>query len=298
MLSLFCLETLIRPFNIFSTPQITPKNLATWNRTQDALERCPFNSSYPMKFLIYGFDIVLTPDNQFLMMKDQMLSLYDYNVIVVNWTNFNQPPYLLAALNAVLVGRQVANLIKYLEANKGVDPQNVHLIGHSLGAHLAGTAGKNTPNLGRITGLDPAAPLFGPLTIFHRLTYTDAIFVDVIHSNNLTYGYGTYEPHGDIDFYPNGGAKQPQCQSVENSVSCNHNAAPQFFLQSINTTKCLFRSVQCTHYKDFLDGQCPPNSSTTDLMGLPAQQIPGLAPKSKFYLRTMEDSPYCLQRWR
>ncbi|GIY40835.1 lipase member H [Caerostris extrusa] len=77
--------------------------------------------------------------------------------------------------------------------------------------------------------------------------------------------------------------------------SCNHDAAPYFFLQSINKAQCLFRSVQCPNYDDFLDGQCPPDSSKTDLMGLPAQQIPGLAPKSKFYLRTMADLPYCLQ---
>ncbi|GIY11417.1 hypothetical protein CEXT_196011 [Caerostris extrusa] len=78
-------------------------------------------------------------------------------------------------------------------------------------------------------------------------------------------------------------------------LSCNHNAAPQFFLRSINKAQCLFRSVQCPNYDDFLDGQCPPDSSITDLMGLPAQKIPGLAPKSKFYLRTMTDSPFCLQ---
>ncbi|GIY11419.1 pancreatic triacylglycerol lipase [Caerostris extrusa] len=147
-------------------------------------------------------------------MKDQMLSLYDYNVIIVNWTNFNQPPYLLATLNAELIGYQLSYLIKYLEVKKGVDPQNVHLIGHSLGAHLAGSAGQSTPNLGRITGLDPAAPLFGPWTLLHRLTYTDADFVDVIHSSNITYGYGLHAPLGDIDFYPNGGKKQPQCESL------------------------------------------------------------------------------------
>jgi predicted alpha/beta hydrolase len=28
----------------------------------------------------------------------------------------------------------------------------MHIIGHSLGAHIAGYAGDRTPNLGRITG--------------------------------------------------------------------------------------------------------------------------------------------------
>ncbi|GIY66972.1 inactive pancreatic lipase-related protein 1 [Caerostris extrusa] len=114
----------------------------------EALERCPFNPCYPMKFLIYGYTVVLTPDNQFVLIKNQLLASFDFNVIIVNWTNYNQAPYAEAVMNTQLVGRQLANLIKYLEANKGVDPQNVHLIGHSLGAHLAGSAGQNTPNLG------------------------------------------------------------------------------------------------------------------------------------------------------
>ena len=34
----------------------------------------------------------------------------------------------------------------------GVKASDVHLIGHSLGAHTAGYAGEKIPNLGRITG--------------------------------------------------------------------------------------------------------------------------------------------------
>lgn len=34
----------------------------------------------------------------------------------------------------------------------GYSPSQVHLIGHSVGAHLAGEAGSRIPGLGRITG--------------------------------------------------------------------------------------------------------------------------------------------------
>jgi pancreatic triacylglycerol lipase len=34
----------------------------------------------------------------------------------------------------------------------GVTPSDVHLIGHSLGAHTSGYAGEKIANLGRITG--------------------------------------------------------------------------------------------------------------------------------------------------
>ncbi|GIY11411.1 endothelial lipase [Caerostris extrusa] len=219
---------------------------------QEALEKCPFNSSYPLKILIHGFLVTLNPKNRFLVLnsgssdlyvsiagkksisndddtnsdrfvvrkkimrakfslkvnkiKTRMLELYDYNVIIVNYTSYNQPPYILAAFNTEIIGNQVADLIKFLEKYKGVDPKNMHLIGFSLGAQVAGQAGKNTPNLARITGLDPAAPLFSfPINVFHTLKHTDADFVDVIHTSTFKYGYGMHVPVGNIDFYPNGG---------------------------------------------------------------------------------------------
>lgn len=36
--------------------------------------------------------------------------------------------------------------------DSGVGPQNLHIVGQSFGAHIAGLAGKLVPNLRRITG--------------------------------------------------------------------------------------------------------------------------------------------------
>lgn len=56
----------------------------------------------------------------------------------------------------------------------------------------------------RITGLDPAGPLFKPnSTVF--LTKEDAEFVDVIHTDSGF--YGTSKALASVDFYPNDGVR-------------------------------------------------------------------------------------------
>ena len=63
-----------------------------------------------------------------------------------------------------------------------------HIIGHSLGAHIAGYTGEyiqqmTEEKIGRISGLDPAGPMFQDMPTFVRLDPSDAQFVDVIHTD-------------------------------------------------------------------------------------------------------------------
>lgn len=57
-----------------------------------------------------------------------------------------------AMQNSRVVGRDVALLISELVEEAGVNLSSVHIIGHSLGAHVAGYAGEFLPGIGRITG--------------------------------------------------------------------------------------------------------------------------------------------------
>ncbi|GBN03290.1 hypothetical protein AVEN_120190-1 [Araneus ventricosus] len=123
----------------------------------------------------------------------------------------------------------------------------------------------------------------------------------------LGVGLGLGDAIGSIDFYPNGGNKQPACQmgkqfrnadaevmtitSLEKMASCYHNIVLPYFMNSIHL--CNYLSVECESYELYSEGRCDDNSNPTNRMGLFCVQIPGLPTESKFYLNTSADAPYC-----
>jgi Lipase len=75
----------------------------------------------------------------------------------VNWVNGAKGPnYLRAVANAELVARQVSRLIVEMIAI-GASPRDIHIIGFSLGAQVAGITGaaiqREGFKIGRITGI-------------------------------------------------------------------------------------------------------------------------------------------------
>lgn len=79
----------------------------------------------------------------------------EYNVILVNAKLLVAGPwYITSVANCVAIGKYVALFVDYL-VSKGLPLSNIHLIGHSLGAHMAGNTASNikTGRITRLTGM-------------------------------------------------------------------------------------------------------------------------------------------------
>jgi len=82
------------------------------------------------------------------------LSQGDMNVIAVEWKKGAYPlNYLQAVANTRLVSRMVAHFLQQMKSTRGLDMSQVHIIGHSLGAHIAGYIGEEVSHISRISGI-------------------------------------------------------------------------------------------------------------------------------------------------
>ncbi|KAL1117638.1 hypothetical protein AAG570_003953 [Ranatra chinensis] len=149
----------------------------------------------------------------------------------------------MAAEQTEPVGHYLGAFIEFL-LGQGVRPEDVHLIGHSLGAHVAGFASASLGpiKLARISGLDPAKPCFHNSPPELRLDAGDALFVDCIHTCG---GYlGLIEPICQADFYPNGGVDtQPGCLLITAGI-CSHGRSHDYYAESIKRGH-RFSTVKC-----------------------------------------------------
>lgn len=139
----------------------------------------------------------------------------------------------------------------------GLKLETLHLIGHSLGAHIVGIAGKNVKSgkIPRITGLDPASPLFSLKDPAGRLSDTDAKLVEIVHSNAGYLGFST--PLGRISFYLNGGRSQPGC-GLDLFNICAHSRSYIYYAESIHNPTG-FYAWKCESYDQMKKGKCHVN---------------------------------------
>lgn len=188
----------------------------------------------------------------------------------------------MSAASSKNVGRNVAKLINHIVSKLGAKLVDIHVMGHSLGAHASGFAGMiytemSGEKLGRVSGfgkmisnsfakllinlsfklfIDPAYPGFENLTKINELLNPNAAdFVDVIHTS-VGNGVGHPGKLGHVDFWPNSGNYlQPGCDYWSEFNGCSHGRSYQYFAESINTRNG-FMSLKCGSWADYLEDQC------------------------------------------
>ncbi|KAG8189509.1 hypothetical protein JTE90_008471 [Oedothorax gibbosus] len=324
-------KALVRPVNMLPQDRATiatkfvlftkehPKenhDLMATEDDEEEIEEWPIDPTHRTVFLVHGFFDSRLYGKWIEDLKDNILLNSDFNVIAVDWSKGNTAPYTRATANTRVVGAEIALLIQKLQKLKGVNPMDCHIIGHSLGSHIAGYAGERlNKTLGRITGLDPAGPYFENMPPSVRLDTTDADFVDVIHtdtSSSKFFPLGMAQAVGHVDFYPNNGGNQPGCtmqgfysifleglvDATRRFVACHHQRAVDFFTASLNFRRALPVGYYCSNWEDYLEGRCAEcgkDGARCAVMGLQAEKFKAHKNDSrsvKMFLATGSKDPF------
>ena len=169
-------------------------------------------------------------------------------------------PYHQAAANTRYTGAAIARVLQQI--HKINTEAEYHCIGHSLGAHTCGFAGKalkkieNNLMLSRLSAMDPAGPLFLKKILLAgssdnpkdaRVDKGDAVFVDATHTDGRI--YGAFTPVGHIDFYPGNageyGYAQPPFDWVDDIQGESHSRAISLYTATIENRYTLNRRSIC-----------------------------------------------------
>lgn len=187
----------------------------------DGKSRQWFNLDLPLKVLIHGWQgdrnhITIEP------VKNAYLTRGKCNLLIVDWSSGAGQNYKESRELVAHVAKRAAKILNQFLESFNIPVGAVHILGHSLGAHIAGNVGKYFDGrIGRVTALDPAGPLFFKASP-DACSPSDAQFVDVIHTDAGV--LGELIPRGHVDFYPNRGLPpQPGCHMLDLLTACKTN---------------------------------------------------------------------------
>ncbi|MCJ8732407.1 hypothetical protein PDJAM_G00211030 [Pangasius djambal] len=282
--------------------------------TQDCLNHTQkhtahFNSTLPTKVIIHGYRALGRKPSWVKGLAQALLEMEDANILVVDWLCGASYSYNQVVYNYKEVAVQISILINQLTTS-GINLESFHLIGISLGAHVAGFVGTLfAGKLGRITGLDPAGPMFKNADPSDRLDPSDAMFVEAIHTDSDYFGISI--PVGHVDFFVNGGLDQTGCVRssftsifiyfpVYGYVICDHMRALYVYMSALKGS-CALTGFPCSSYEDFLAGQCTscdgPFNNICPQIGLLKNSGITVSPlpiHGKVYLLTTSEVPFCV----
>ncbi|XP_011199756.2 vitellogenin-1 [Bactrocera dorsalis] len=187
---------------------------------------------------------------------DKMATVFncrgDVNFLALDMDQYLNTFYTWAVQNTDSIALGLAQGLTML---KEVIPiENIQLIGHSLGAHIVGQAGrffteKTGEKLPYITGLDPAKTC---LSAEQRIGRDDAHKVEILHTNPGVLGIA--EPLGHIDLYAS--YLRPHANGCWNSV-CSHTRAVDYYVEFLYPgNKSGFLAKRCASWEHLRAEQC------------------------------------------
>ncbi|XP_016951067.1 phospholipase A1 [Drosophila biarmipes] len=239
------------PVNFYLFTSSNPSSSKHIYATKKSIDASHFNAAHPTRIVIHGWtQSYLNSMNSDI--RKAFLSHGDYNVIIVDWARARSVDYATSVMAVASTGKKVANMINFLKDNYGMNLGDLYVIGHSLGAHVAGYAGKNTDGqVHTIVGLDPALPLFSYNKPNKRLNADDAWYVESIQTNGGTLGF--LKPIGKGAFYPNGGKTQPGCP-LDVTGACSHGRSTTYYAETVAQDN--FGSIKCGDYEAAVAKEC------------------------------------------
>ncbi|XP_022130265.2 lipase member H-B [Pieris rapae] len=178
-------------------------------------------------------------------------------ILIIDTRSSFRRGYVSSALQVDGIARRLFIFIQNLHF-QGYPISKIHLIGFSLGAHVAGITGrlvqlKLHKSLERITALDPARPCFMTPSKY-RLRKEDASFVYVLHTSSGV--VGLEEPIGHVDVYVNGiTSNQPECKERAITLECDHAMSWKLYAASVKNDSLLIGS-ECVTWNELKNRQC------------------------------------------
>ncbi|CAK1540636.1 unnamed protein product [Leptosia nina] len=244
---------------------------------------------------MHGFIETAQQESIQVMVSAYLETRPDTNIILIDWSNMAHGSYLVnAARNTKKVGAAAAAQVNRL-IEAGLSMDRLHLIGHSLGSHVAGYLARELKNkygktVKRVTALDPAFPAFYPDGIvMEHISDKDAEFVDVIHTDSGVYGAPVRT--GSVDFWPNGGKGiQPGCPRfapvpLSEDNLCSHWRSWRFYAESVRNPEA-FPASPADSYHKFRENPSPEVGMV--YMGVNCDT----SARGSFYLTTNSQSPF------